>query len=232
MTPADAAELLTLCAAFDRRTIGEADARAWGYALRDIPLDTDTRDAVAEHYGTTEKWITPAHVRTIRTRIRETRIGAAHPVYDGNPGETGEQFVERRRAQISAAADGTLPARTITHAIGAEPPCNVLAVAASVGRTVDEDEPRPYMPQNIAEQLAAQGYGTHRRTFPELEVDCPLPTCRARRRTRCKTPSGRELREHTHDARQQAYTERVSRVMCQPPAPRSARARHTAGGRR
>ncbi|MFK0297225.1 hypothetical protein ACIQU6_43090, partial [Streptomyces sp. NPDC090442] len=48
MTPADAAELLSLCAAFDRRTIGEADAHAWARALHDVPLDEDTRTAVAE----------------------------------------------------------------------------------------------------------------------------------------------------------------------------------------
>ncbi|MFF4738800.1 hypothetical protein ACFY2W_23385 [Streptomyces sp. NPDC001262] len=232
MTPADAAELLTLCAAFDRRTIGESDARAWAAALNGVPLDADTREAVARHYAETEQWITPAHVRRIRTRIRENRIGAAHPVYDGNPEETGEQFTERRRAQIAAAADGTLPARTIAHAIGAEPPHDVLALAAGVGRTVDEDEPRPYVPKDVAEQLAAQGYGSARRAFPELDVDCPVHTCRARRRTRCKAPSGRELRQHTHDMRQRAYTEHVSRLMCQPPAPRATRVRHTSGGRR
>ncbi|WKK26851.1 hypothetical protein QZH56_15395 [Streptomyces olivoreticuli] len=231
MTPADAAELLTLCAAFDRRTIGETDARAWAAALNGVPLDADTREAVARHYAETEQWITPAHVRRIRTRIREDRIGAAHPVYDGNPNETGAQFAEHRRIQLAAAADGTLPARTITQAIGAEPPHEVLALAAGVGRTVDEDE-RPYMPNAVAKQLAEQGYGARRRAFPELEVDCPHETCRARRNSRCKAPSGRELRDHTHDKRQRAYTEHVSRVMCQPPAPRTARARHTTGGRR
>ncbi|MEX2984557.1 hypothetical protein [Streptomyces sp. C36] len=231
MTPADAAELLALCAAYDRRTIGEADAHAWARALRDIPLDHDTRTAVAEHYARTDQWITPARVREVRARIRETRIGATHPVYDGNPEETGAEFVERRRAQITAAADGTLPTRTITHAIGAGPRRDVLALAASIGHAVDEPE-RPYMPAAIVEQLAEQGFGARRRAFPELDVACPLHTCRARKGSRCKAPSGRELREHTHDLRQRAYTEHVSHVMCQPPAPRTTRARHTSGGRR
>ncbi|PSJ29809.1 hypothetical protein B7P34_04675 [Streptosporangium nondiastaticum] len=231
MTPADAAELLALAAAFDRRTIGEADAHAWARALRDIPLDRDTRTAVAEHYARTEQWITPARVREVRARIRETRIGDAHPVYDGTPGETGAQFVERRRAQITAAADGTLPARTITQAIGAGPRRDVLALAAAVGHAVDAPE-RPYIPTAIVEQLAEQGFGARRKAFPELTVECPLHTCRARKGSPCKAPSGRELREHTHDLRQRAYTEHVSHVMSQPPAPRTTRARHTAGGRR
>lgn len=231
MTPADAAELLALAAAFDRRTIGEADAQAWARALRDIPLDHDTRNAVAEHYAHTEQWISPARIREVRARIREARMGATHPVYDGNPGETGAQFVERRRAQITAAADGTLPARTITQAIGAGPRRDVLALAASVGHAVDEPD-SPYMPTAVAEQLAEQGHGARRKAFPELAVACPLHTCRARKNARCKAPSGRELREHTHDLRQRAYTEHVSHLMCQPPAPRTTRARHTSGGHR
>ncbi|MFE1770284.1 hypothetical protein [Streptomyces sp. NPDC059008] len=230
MTPADAAELLSLCAAFDRRTIGEADAHAWARALNDIPLDEDTRTAVAEHYGHTDKWISAAQVREMRTRIRNNRIGAAHPVYDGNPDETGAEFTERRRAQIASAADGTLPARTITHAIGATPPPDVLALTAGVGRAVYNAQSRPYVPPAAAEQLAEQGFGARRRNFPELEIECPLHTCRARKRHRCKRPSGTELREHTHDVRQRAYTEHLGRLMCQPPAPRQHRARHTTGG--
>ncbi|MFE6689623.1 hypothetical protein ACFVFQ_24485 [Streptomyces sp. NPDC057743] len=232
MTPADAAELLSLCAAFDRRTIGEADAHAWARALRDVPLDEDTRTAVAEHYGHTDKWITAAQIREMRTRIRNNRIGAAHPVYDGNPDETGAEFAERRRAQITAAADGTLPARTITHAIGATPSLDVLALTAGIGRAIDDNQPRPYVPAAVAvaEQLADQGFGARRRNFPELEVECPLHTCRARERSRCRRPSGTELREHTHDVRQRAYTERLGRLMRQPPAPRHHRAHHTTGG--
>ncbi|MFK0297267.1 hypothetical protein ACIQU6_43300, partial [Streptomyces sp. NPDC090442] len=126
-------------------------------------------------------------------------------------------------------ADGTLPARTITHAIGATPPPEVLALTAGVGRAVDDNQPRPYVPAAVVEQLAEQGFGARRRNFPELEVECPLHTCRARIRSRCKRPSGAELREHTHDVRQRAYTDHLGHLMRQPPAPRHHRAHHTTG---
>ncbi|MEU3613143.1 hypothetical protein ABZ725_12660 [Streptomyces sp. NPDC006872] len=203
MTPADAAELLTLCAAFDRRTIGESDARAWAYALRDIPLDDDTRDAVADHYGQTEAWITPAHVRTIRAGRRAQRIETAHPVYDGNPDESSVEFTERRRAQLAAAAGGALPVRTIGQALDAVPPREVLALAAGVGRSVDDD-PRPY--------VAPETRAVIRKTLPgrraalvELAVACPHEQCRAAVRRLCRSSRGVELRTGVHGARRDAY---------------------------
>ncbi|HZF90417.1 zinc finger domain-containing protein [Streptomyces sp.] len=205
MTPADAAELLTLCAAFDRRTIGEADARAWAYALRDVPLDDDARDAVADHYGRTEEWITPAHVRKVRARIRADRIGAAHPVYEPPQGEyeTGAQFTERRRAQIAAAADGNVPARSIGQALDAVPPREVLALVAGIGRPVD-DEPAPYIrPERRAEVRAP--FNGKRPALVELAVDCPNEQCRAGRRRLCKGSRGAELRTGVHASRRDAY---------------------------
>ncbi|MCA6093470.1 hypothetical protein LE181_15040 [Streptomyces sp. SCA3-4] len=202
MTPADAAELLALAAAFDRRTIGEADAHAWARALRGIPLDHDTRNAVAEHYAHTEQWITPARVREVRARIRENRIGAAHPVYDGNPGETGAEFVERRRAQITAAADGTLPARPITHAIGAGPKHDVLALAAGVGRSVDE-EPTPYIDPTTRAAMR-KTLPSKRPALVALAVACPRETCRASKNSRCKNGRG-DVLGTVHGRRRDAY---------------------------
>ncbi|MCX5607058.1 hypothetical protein OHB39_05605 [Streptomyces sp. NBC_00047] len=208
MTPADAAEVLALCAAFDLRTIGEADARAWAYALRDLPLDDDTRQAVADHYGVTEKRATPADVRRIRARIREARIGAAHPVYNGNPTETGAQFTERRRAQLAAAADGHLPPQTITQALDAAPPAAVLALAAGVGRPVDE-EPRPYITPEQRSALRAP-LPNQRAALPALAVPCPVETCRAGRRRLCKRGAGVELRTNVHGRRRDAYAVEVT----------------------
>jgi len=203
MTPADAAELLTLCAAFDRRTIGESDARAWAYALRDIPLDDDTRDAVADHYGRTEAWITPAHVRKIRAGLRTQRIETAHPVYDGHPDESSVEFTERRRAQLAAAADGTLPSRTIGQALDAAPSRAVLALAAGVGRSVD-DEPRPYVAPETRAAIRKTLPG-RRAALVELAVACPNEQCRAAVRRLCKSSRGVELRTGVHGARRDAY---------------------------
>lgn len=232
MTPADAAELLAHCAAFDRRTIGEADARAWARALHDVPLDDDLLDAVAEHYAHTDKWITVAQVRDMRARIRTGRIDAAHPVYDGNPDETGEQFVARRQAQITAAAKGNLPVRTITQAIGAAPSEKLLALLPAVGRPVD-DEPQSYVDGATRAEIRSPLAG-NRAALVELDVDCPNTQCRAARRHLCKSSRGRELRGTVHGQRRDAYTVRhaqcpecgaPSRHPCTTPEPHPARIR-------
>ncbi|MEV0416013.1 hypothetical protein AB0I68_35980 [Streptomyces sp. NPDC050448] len=235
MTPADAAEVLALCAAFDLRTIGEADARAWAYALRDVPLDDDTRRAVADHYGVTEKRATPADVRRIRARIREARIGAAHPVYNGNPTETGAQFTERRRAQLAAAADGHLPPRSITQALDAAPPAAVLALAAGVGRSVDE-QPRPYITPEQRSAVRAT-LPNQRAAMPALAVACPVETCRAAPRRLCKRGAGVELRITVHGRRRDAHAVQFATCPecgagpgqhCTAPEPHPARIRATA----
>ncbi|MEU5302240.1 hypothetical protein ACH4YO_23775 [Streptomyces noursei] len=234
MTPADAAELLAHCAAFDRRTIGEADARAWARALHDVPLDDDLLDAVAEHYAHTDKWITVAQVRDMRARIRVGRIDAAHPVYDGNPDESGEQFVARRQAQITAAAEGKLPARTITQAIGAGPSPKLLALTATVVHPVDEtDEPAPYVDEATRAEIRATLPG-NRAALVELDVDCPNTRCRAARRHLCKSSRGKELRGTVHGQRRDAYATRHAqcpdcgappRHPCTTPEPHPARVR-------
>ncbi|TBO59878.1 hypothetical protein EYS09_09675 [Streptomyces kasugaensis] len=210
MTPAEAAELLAHCAAFDRRTIGEADARAWARALHDVPLDDDTRGAIAEHYGHTDKWITAAQVREMRARIRTGRLEAAHPVYEGNPDETGEQFVANRQAQITAAAEGHLPARTIAQAIGAAPTEELLALLPGVGHQVT-DEPQPYVDEATRAEIRSTLPG-NRAALVELDVDCPHDRCRAGRRHLCKSSRGKELRGTVHGQRRDAYA--IRRAAC------------------
>lgn len=235
MTPAEAAELLAHCAAFDRRTIGEADARAWARALHDVPLDDDTRGAVAEHYGHTDQWITAAQVRAMRARIRTGRLEAAHPVYDGNPSETGEQFIANRQAQLTAAAEGALPVRTITQAIGAGPSSSLLALTAAVGRRVngpdETQEPAPYVDEATRAEMRATLPG-NRAALVELEVDCP--NCRAARRHLCKSSRGKELRSNVHGQRRDAYATRHAQCPecgappnhpCSTPEPHPARVR-------
>ncbi|MGW4602709.1 hypothetical protein ACWENS_05465 [Streptomyces sp. NPDC004532] len=117
MNAADAAELLTLAAAFDRRTIGEADARAWAAALNAIPLDDDTRAAVARHYAESSDWITPAHVVQQRRKLRAVRIETANVLDDGRPDETPAEFLARRRATLRAIGDGHMSPQSISQAL-------------------------------------------------------------------------------------------------------------------
>lgn len=77
MTPGDMARVLTKCAAFDQRTIGEADVMAWYDAVGQLDYD-DAMTAVSRHYATSTDRIMPAHLRTEVLAIRNERAGKQH----------------------------------------------------------------------------------------------------------------------------------------------------------
>jgi hypothetical protein len=71
MSRRDVAKLLTFVAAFDQRTVGEADVAAWfeiaTYGRWELP---HAQRAVVEHYGSETDRIMPAH---ITRRLSERR---------------------------------------------------------------------------------------------------------------------------------------------------------------
>jgi hypothetical protein len=72
MTPSEAATVLTFAAAFDRRTVGETDARAWSMALPNVALD-EAQAAIVEHYRESRDFMMPSDVLRIVRRIRGVR---------------------------------------------------------------------------------------------------------------------------------------------------------------
>lgn len=201
MTPSEAATLLGHIAAFDRRTIGEVDARAWSAALHDTPLDRDTLNAVARYFATppekpdARRWLEPHHVRTLRAEIRAERIPDGAFTYPAlGRDETGAEFVQRRRAQIQAIADGRLQAEPIREIAGGPHP-NVAGALADIGR----------MPVHIRAELAEAGIGAKRGHWPELAIPCPLHACRALANRPCQTSKGRRMTQGTHPSRRDAW---------------------------
>lgn len=84
MTPADAAEVLGVAAAFDRRTVGRADAEAWADTLADVRLE-DAIQAVKNHYANSREFIYPSDVLAIVKTIRKERVRAAGDLADRMP---------------------------------------------------------------------------------------------------------------------------------------------------
>jgi hypothetical protein len=98
MTPAETAEALTVAAAFDRRTIGEADVLAWHAALGDLDLD-DVKDAIVGHYRDSRDWLMPADIRTrvkAVARVRADQHAALIP--DADP-DNPVAYIEAMRAK-------------------------------------------------------------------------------------------------------------------------------------
>lgn len=209
MTPDDAARLLAACAAFDNRQPSEIAKQAWAAALRDLPLDDDTFEAVARYYSapaqpgeTGRRWLEPHHVRTWRTKIRNERLGTTIPAYEPPAElETGHDFVSRRRAQLTAIADGRLTPIPVQQLTGGPHP-RVARQLATVGHNIP-DEDTPYMPADFREQIGLTPHA------PELAIPCPKDGCRAHARQPCKTPHGRR-RTEAHQARKDAATRKAS----------------------
>lgn len=72
MTPAETARVLAKCAAYDQRTVGEADVMAWHENIGDLDYG-DAMEAVRRHYRESTERIMPAHVRQSCRAIRNER---------------------------------------------------------------------------------------------------------------------------------------------------------------
>jgi hypothetical protein len=102
----DAARLLALAAAFDRRTVGEEDAVAWADVLADLDAE-DCARAVREHYRDQTAWIMPAHVRAAVKRYRNERTSAEpEEVPDADPDDVKAYLAALRAGRRRAAAPG------------------------------------------------------------------------------------------------------------------------------
>lgn len=184
MNADEAAELLAHCSGFDNRQPSLAAAKSWAAALHDLPLDADTRNAVAAYYTTPPQnpgdrlWILPHHVRTLRSKIRSKRLENFQ--YEPLPDETVGEFMARYRGQVQAIASGRTTAPTGRLALEGGPSREFVRELEARGwqgnRTV---------PNTDEEQLA----DTVRRAGP-LGIICP--SCSAAIGRPCKTPGGSE----------------------------------------
>jgi hypothetical protein len=188
MNANEAAELLAHCSGFDNRQPSLAAAVAWASALHDVPLDADTKAAVAVYYTTPPQnpgdklWILPHHIRTLRAKIRSKRLENFQ--YEPIAGETVEEFMARYRGQVQAIASGRVPAPVGRLALEADPKRDREFVRELEARGWQGNRT---VPDADEEQLA----DTVRRAGP-LGVECPVEKCRAAIGKPCKGPGGSE----------------------------------------
>ncbi|MEV7770476.1 hypothetical protein [Kitasatospora sp. NPDC086791] len=189
MDPFEAGKLLLTAAAFDNRRPSKAANHAWAAALHDVPADPDAFAAVARYYTEPtqdgrldgNRWIQPHHVRQIRRQIRDERIpdGAfTYPLPVGR--ETGAEFVQRRRQQIAAIADGRIEVEPILQLKGGPHP-TVADALAGVGR----------IPGHVREALAEALPGRRARVEARARggddaLAVPCTWCHAEAQKPCK----------------------------------------------
>jgi len=117
MTIEETIDLLTAAAAFDRRTVGKADAVAWHAVVGDLDLD-DCRAAVLAHYSDSTDWLMPAHVRKRVRAMRRDRIDRAIPA--APPAELADN-PGRYRAELKRQIHEIADAHSLDRAIGQDP---------------------------------------------------------------------------------------------------------------
>lgn len=240
MTPAEASDLLTRCAAFDNRQPSAAAAIAWSSALKDVPLDADAFAAVDRFYGSTptkagEKlWIQPHNVRAQRLAIRKERLGETLPAYEPVLGETGSEFIRRRRAQLDAVATGRAIGKPVGQLKGPPHPSVALELEGAFrGRISLEDEPEaPSLASEVRRAgplgivcpkcNAAIGRPCHRSTSSEKQpIGKPRATPHADREAAAsgqRVPTAEERRQ-AEERQREASRRHLARMDAEPETP-------------
>ncbi|MCI3246487.1 zinc finger domain-containing protein [Streptomyces spinosisporus] len=183
MTPAEVADLLAYCAAFDRRTIGKADVLAWQPLLANVDFN-EARDAVANHYARDTRWIMPADIRDAVTATHRDRL-ARHtdPTPKADPDDPHAYRAELLGTRRAVAAGQQEPAQ---HELTAGPmhpdvAARLKTLGSYVPQTVDEALDA-YRPIKAARRAAITNGHPDALSVP---CDwCQAPTgepCRARR---------------------------------------------------
>lgn len=174
MNASEAAILLGVCAAYDRRTVGEIDAMAWAEALADIRLD-DAKIAVVHHYRDSDRWIMPAHVRQIVKDHRRARL--AH--------------------EVMPAPDPTLAENALAYKAALDRSIDRIASGWNKGLALEAGQGAE--PNNG--YLAARGQDPHR-DLRIAALPSPCPHCKAAPGDRCINAAGTPLStEPAHEAR-------------------------------
>jgi hypothetical protein len=94
MIESEAAKLLAVLAAYDRRTVGDVDVQVWAEQMRSFRLE-DAVTAVHKHYATSSEWLDPNRLRRLVADLRNERIAhAGHPI---PPYELAEDPVAARQ---------------------------------------------------------------------------------------------------------------------------------------
>lgn len=122
-------DVLALCAAFDRRTVGEADAHAWHDVIGDLDFE-DAKRAVRDHYRASREFVMPSDVRQRVVEIRKHRLAAVGDdaaVPDADPDDVPAYLEALRAGRMRrAGADGR--------------PRNVRALTTRAFREVPRDD--------------------------------------------------------------------------------------------
>ena len=116
----EVAALLVKMAAFDQRTIGDADVAAWAEALGDSVALKDGLDAITAHYRASNDRMMPADLIRVVGGVRRDRLRrAGDPPIPGDLNHTQEKAWRHLWcAAVKDGADSTAAAAHADQAMG------------------------------------------------------------------------------------------------------------------
>jgi hypothetical protein len=146
-------QALALAQAFDNRTVGEVNIRAWHAVLADADA-ADVMAAIRDHYAEHTDWIMPAHIRTaVRDMVTQREMAARATGWA--PGQAGvpkdEAMPEVRGGERLALSD--LPAA-------------VAGLVARVRADLPEGSREALMPRRVAWEREHQAFVKMRDATP------------------------------------------------------------------
>ena len=113
MTPAEAAELLTLCSGYDNRKPNADTAKAWALVLDGMD-HSECMAAIVQHYRESREWLMPADIVRLVRAGRRQRVEAFDRAVNLTPPSEldGEQQREWRMQIRERVARGEVDAET------------------------------------------------------------------------------------------------------------------------
>lgn len=168
MNLVETANLLTVMATYDRRTVGETDVIAWQAVLSDASFE-DCLEAVRRHYAEDTEWMMPAHVRRlVRNILREREVAAQSTGWA--PGQAG------------VPKDQAHPMVTVTDRLAlSDLPAAVADLLAQVRADLPEGSREALMPRRVA-------WEKEHKAFLRSHSGEPNPLYRPKTGTECFNP--------------------------------------------
>lgn len=132
MNRTETAALLTLMAAYDRRTLGEEDVLAWHELLSGVEFE-DAKTVVLDHYRASSQWLDCASVLAGVKQLRSARLAGVEQIVPGADPDDVPAYLAETRAIRAQAASGE---REVPEPLPAKPLPSVEPGLSSLGQSL------------------------------------------------------------------------------------------------
>lgn len=183
MNIAETTQALALAQAFDNRTVGEVNIRAWFSVLFRADAD-DVMAAIRDHYAGTTEWIMPAHILAAVSVMAQRRAAAATAT-GWAPGQYG---VPRDEAVPEVTPLGRLSLSDL--------PAAVAGLVARVRADLPEGSREALMPRTVAWEREHAAFHRQRQAEPNPHYRPKPPEMRS---GPARYDRGIEVREQAED---------------------------------